>query len=76
MIKLGAFNKLLTERGYRLIGCISLGFNAFFLKNGIGDKEFPKIDPSNCFRHWERDEWNNVMKGRIEIAKQYSWVEV
>ena len=34
---LAAFVKLGKEKGYRLVGCEPLGFNAFFVRNDVGD---------------------------------------
>jgi hypothetical protein len=32
--------KLGTEKGYRLVGTHRFGFNAFFIKDGVGDDFF------------------------------------
>jgi len=48
---LAAFVKLGKEKGYRLVGCQRYGYNAFFMKNGVGEKYFPEIDHRLCFRH-------------------------
>lgn len=45
---LGAMSKLAREKGYRLVGTHRYGFNAFFVKNGVGEKFFPAIDPATC----------------------------
>jgi hypothetical protein len=73
---INAFNIYLKKKGYRLVGCISLGFNAFFIKNGLGDREFPEVDTNVCFRHWERKEWKSVMERRIIESKNYEWVTI
>jgi hypothetical protein len=38
---LAAFNVQAKFRGYRLIGCVSAGFNALFLRNDIAPDAFP-----------------------------------
>ena len=40
--------KLGWEKGYRLIGTHRFGFNAFFLKKGVGEKFFPEVAPASC----------------------------
>jgi hypothetical protein len=47
---LAAFVKLLRPRGYRLVGVQSLGFNAFFVRNGLGDDLMPERTPDECYR--------------------------
>jgi hypothetical protein len=38
---IAAFNVQAMFRGYRLIGCVSAGFNAIFLRNDIAPDAFP-----------------------------------
>jgi hypothetical protein len=45
---LAAMCKLGKEKGYRLIGTHRYGFNAFFVKNGVGEQYFPEVDPRLC----------------------------
>jgi hypothetical protein len=35
-------------RGYRLIGTHRFGFNAFFVKHGVGEDFFPEVAASSC----------------------------
>jgi hypothetical protein len=51
---LPAFVKLGREKGYRLIGGASLGFNAFFVRNDVGADLIPERTPAECFAHVER----------------------
>jgi hypothetical protein len=46
---LSAFVKLARAKGYRLVGVQSLGFNAFFVKNGIGDALLPERSAKECY---------------------------
>jgi hypothetical protein len=48
---LGAFVSLARTKGYRLVGCNRLCFNAVFIKRGIGEEHFPEITASECFNH-------------------------
>ena len=51
---LPAFVNLARAKGYRLIGVQSLGFNAFFMRNGVGEKLFPERSATECFEQNER----------------------
>lgn len=74
---LAAFVKLGRERGYRLVGTNRFGFNAFFLREDVGQDLLPEVAPADCFkqtphlRHWgsdwlprreERPEWWDVVE--------------
>jgi len=45
---LAAMCKLGREKGYRLIGSHRFGFNAFFIKDGVGEEFFPEVDVASC----------------------------
>ncbi len=70
---LSAFVKLGREKGYRLVGVQRLGFNAFFIKNQIGQDIFPEISASECFSHpfskYAKDE-------RSKNIQNKEWIEV
>jgi hypothetical protein len=70
---LGAFVKLAKNKGYRLVGVQRLGYNAFFIKNGIGEEYFPEVDPATQLNHpyavYARTERNKNVKDK-------NWVEV
>lgn len=46
-----AFVRLGKKRGYRLVGCERYCFNAFFLRNGVGEEIFPEVTVAECLRH-------------------------
>jgi hypothetical protein len=46
---LAAFTALGREKGYRLVGLQSLGFNAFFLRSGIAEDVFVERSPRECY---------------------------
>jgi hypothetical protein len=48
---LPAFVGLARAKGYRLIGCQRYGFNAFFMRRGIGEDVFPEVSAADCLRH-------------------------
>jgi hypothetical protein len=57
---LAAFVKLGREKGYRLVGCNAYGYNAFFLRNDVGQGIIPEVQPEACFEHpfarWAHEE--------------------
>ena len=70
---LPAFVKLARSKGYRLVGCNRYGFNAFFIRNPLGENELPEIDVHDCFRH-PKVLWG--MKDRFPLVKDLPWVDV
>ncbi len=70
---LPAFVKIAKEKGYRLVGCNRYGYNAFFIKNPLGEKEIPQINIKDCFKH-PKVIWG--MKERFPTVKDFPWVEV
>jgi hypothetical protein len=46
---LSALVKLAREKGYRLVGCQQFGFNAFFVRDGIGEEWLPEVSAAACF---------------------------
>ncbi len=48
---LAAFVALGEQKGYRLVGCERYGFNAFFVRSGVGEEILPEVLPSACFTH-------------------------
>src|SRR5262245_55510034 len=67
---LAAFVKLGRAKGYRLVGVQSLGFNAFFVRDGIGEDLLPEVSPRECYertarlRHWHRGALDAILAGK------------
>ena len=63
---LEAMCRLAKEKGYRLVGTHRFGFNAFFVKNGVGEQFFPEVVTSCClgdpFSEKRRSDWSVVAK--------------
>jgi hypothetical protein len=63
-VTLEAMCKLGREKGYRLVGTHRYGFNAFFIKNGVGDEFFPEVSAASClsdpFSELRRRDWAEV----------------
>ena len=70
---LAAFVKLGREKGYRLVGCNRYGFNAFFVRSGIGEDVFPEIPTERCLEHPQAKYGN---KTRLPQVIGYEWIEV
>lgn len=70
-----AFIKLGRQKGYRFIGCQSLGFNAFFLRRDVGAELFPEVTPeeSGCF---DVPKVRDGMRDRFPRVKDLDWVKV
>lgn len=70
---LAAMCKLGREKGYRLVGTHRFGFNAFFIKNGVGEEFFPEVDPASCVA----DPYSELArKERWPRAQEFEWQEV
>lgn len=68
-----AFIKLGKVKGYRLVGTNSIGTNAFFIRNDVGNSIFPEIEPELAFVHPRVKFGQNV---RYINVKNKTWVEV
>jgi len=70
---LPAFVKLARQKSYRLVGCNQLGYNAFFVRAGLGDPCLPEVPPAACFRHPKTQFGQDIRAARI---RDLQWVEV
>jgi hypothetical protein len=70
---LPALVKLGRSKGYRLVGVNRYGYNAFFVKNGVGDAAIPEIEARACFDH-PKVRWG--MRERFPAVKDLPWVQV
>lgn len=70
---LPAFVKLAKRKGYRLVGHNIYGFNAFFVKEGLGEDHLPEVNPSDCFEH---PKVKSGLKSRFKSVEHLLWVEV
>jgi hypothetical protein len=65
---LPAFVKLGKKKGYRLVGCQRYGFNAFFIRDDVGQDVFAEISAERCFSHpfavWAHDELRPMVINR------------
>jgi hypothetical protein len=61
------------EKGYRLVGVHRYGFNAFFIKHGVGEEFFPEVTPESC----AQDPFTRQARAeRWPRAKDKKWIKV
>lgn len=73
---LPAFTKLARRKGYRLVGVQSLGFNAFFVRDGVGEDLLPERTPQECYLRTGRlQQWHPTALAQI-LAGPEPWQEV
>jgi hypothetical protein len=70
---LAAMVKLGRRKGYRLVGCNRYGYNAFFVRDGTGEAELPRVEARACFTH---PKVIRGMRERFPTVKDLPWVEV
>jgi hypothetical protein len=70
---LKAMVNLGRSKGYRLVGAHRLGFNVFFVKNGVVDDLLPEISPDQC----AEDPYTRLaLSTRWPKVKDKDWVRV
>lgn len=69
---LPAFVKLGRRKGYRLVGANRFGFNAFFVRDGVGEEVLPEVAPHLCFSPL----LDSLCEEFAREAARQVWVEV
>jgi hypothetical protein len=70
---LRAMTRLAERKGYRLVGTNRGGWNAFFVRNGMGENVLPAVPVESCFT----SAWNRFgMEQRFPLVQDMEWVEV
>lgn len=70
---LAAMCKLGREKGYRLVGAHRFGFNAFFMRNGVGGAFFPEVEVASCVQ----DPYSvQARRERWPLTRDHQWQEV
>jgi hypothetical protein len=73
---LPAFVKLARQKGYRLVGVQSLGFNAFFVQDGLEEQRLPERSPRECYERTPRlSGWTPGSLDTI-LSGQQIWEEI
>ena len=70
---LTALVRLARRKGYRLVGCNRYGYNAFFVRNDLGDGLLPEVPAESCFTHPKVVEG---MQRRFPLVARHEWQEV
>ena len=70
---LGAYVALARRKGYRLVGCNRLCFNAFFVRNDVLPGVLPEVPAASCFDH-PKAQWG--MRERWPLVADMEWVDV
>ena len=70
---LAAFVKLGRQKGYRLVGCHRYGFNAFFVRNDLGEEALPEVSVTSCL---ENAFTRHVRSNRGEEMSRDGWAVV
>lgn len=70
---LAALVKLARRKGYRFVGATSSAVNAFFVKDGLGQKELPEARVADCFSHPKPV---HGMRERFPTVAHLPWQEV
>jgi hypothetical protein len=70
---LRALAKLGAQKGYRLVGTNRYGYNAFFVRQGLGEHLLPAVAIEDCFTHRKVQEG---MRTRFPTVAHLPWVDV
>jgi hypothetical protein len=61
------------QKGYRLVGCNKGGWNAFFIRNELGEDRLPEVSVESCLQ----SEWNRFgAQTRFPLVEKMDWQEV
>lgn len=70
---LAAMTKLSRRKGYRLVGCNRFAYNAFFLRDDVGQDFFPEVTVASCLQHPYAQ---HALRKRYPKVKNCPWVHV
>jgi hypothetical protein len=73
---LPAFVKLGHEKGYRLVGLQRLGFNAFFVRTGVGEEILPEVTVEECLESLNLAPLTEAQHAAIELLSKREYIEV
>ena len=80
---LPAYIKLAKKKGYRLVGVNKLFYNAFFVKNGIGEDIFPEVSYKEILNNqnyltktFRNKKWYKVWNKEWNKIKDFEWIEI
>ncbi|MDE2505758.1 MAG: hypothetical protein KGM43_00955 [Planctomycetota bacterium] len=70
---LRAWVDLGRRKGYRLVGCNTLGYNAFFVRDGLAETLLPEVSAASCHSH---PRVIASMRDRFPKVAHLPWVDV
>jgi len=73
---LAAVVKLGTQKGYRLVGWNRYGYNAIFVRRGLGEDVLPEVSRHECFEQPLVQRWLEYRFADYPDTTKYPWVEV
>jgi hypothetical protein len=73
---LPAFVKLGHKKGYRLVGVQRLGFNAFFVRTGVGEEILSEVTVEECLESLNIAPLSEAQRAAIELLSQREYIEV
>jgi uncharacterized coiled-coil protein SlyX len=69
-VSLSALEKLGRQKGYRLVGCSSLGVNAFFVRADLVAGKFPNAEAGARY-HYRPPRYNRLYFGHFPVESSY-----
>jgi hypothetical protein len=69
---LPALVKLGRQKGYRLVGTNRYGYNAIFVRSGLGEGALPEVPAKSCFDHPRA----RRSRDRQAMAARFRWEEI
>jgi hypothetical protein len=73
---LAAFVKLGNQKGYRLVGSNRYGYNAIFIRQGLGEEVLPEVSPDQCLNEFSAKKWKEKRFADFPDTARYPWIEV
>lgn len=73
---LAALVKLGHQKGYRFVGCNRYGYNAIFIRKGLGEDVLPEVSLHQCLSEPAAKRWKEMRFQDFPDVNKYPWVEV
>ncbi len=73
---LAAVVKLAHQKGYRLVGWNRYGYNAIFVRKGLGEDVLPEVSHHQCLKEPLVQRWKEQRFADFPDTTKYPWIEV
>jgi hypothetical protein len=73
---LAAMVKLANQKGYRLVGWNRYGYNAIFVRKGLGEDVLPEVSYRECLEQPLVQRWRELRFADFPDTTKYPWLEV